>query len=318
MAAATVLAGTVSAAMPPMAAVAAMTLIVTLSPTWRRGSRLGSWRCRARWRPGALRWWRRGRCLWRRSGGVLRAAFDNLVQFASVEPDAAAFRAVVDLDALALGHHQVHVAARTGHAGLGHTNLGHANLGHPSRDAGGRIRCVVAHAETPSLIRAVTSTPVLDAASGQDRRDRGLYQSTTPHAPASSGPTAPSRTLDADTAARPAPLSAAASSESPPGTSPPATAPRAPRAAVRSGIPPKTPAPRRSRPAEGSPRPPARPPRRAPADRARRQRKIRGWSARRKTASHARNADTGIAKPLREPREAPQGPNYPRHQTLSG
>src|ERR1044072_2111610 len=38
-----------------------------------------------------------------RGGGV---AFDELVEFTAVEPDAAALRAVVDLDALAVGHGQ--------------------------------------------------------------------------------------------------------------------------------------------------------------------------------------------------------------------
>ncbi|MDB5866350.1 MAG: hypothetical protein JWO70_4156 [Betaproteobacteria bacterium] len=35
--------------------------------------------------------------------------FDNLVQLASIEPDASALRTVVDFDALALGHYESHV-----------------------------------------------------------------------------------------------------------------------------------------------------------------------------------------------------------------
>lgn len=36
--------------------------------------------------------------------------FDDLVQFAAVEPDAAAFGAVIDLNTVALGHQQVYIA----------------------------------------------------------------------------------------------------------------------------------------------------------------------------------------------------------------
>ena len=38
------------------------------------------------------------------------AAFDDLVEFATVEPDPATLRAIVDLDALALAHNQINAA----------------------------------------------------------------------------------------------------------------------------------------------------------------------------------------------------------------
>jgi hypothetical protein len=42
-----------------------------------------------------------------------RAPFDYLVEFASVQPHAAAFRAVVDFDTLTLGHNEVDPAMWT-------------------------------------------------------------------------------------------------------------------------------------------------------------------------------------------------------------
>lgn len=41
----------------------------------------------------------------------LNRSFDQLVQFASIQPDPTAGRAVVDLDALAIGHDEVHALA---------------------------------------------------------------------------------------------------------------------------------------------------------------------------------------------------------------
>src|SRR5690606_6714068 len=53
---------------------------------------------------------RRARGLrWRRHRGA--RAFDQHVQLAAIQPDAAALRAVVDLDALAVGHGQLDVGA---------------------------------------------------------------------------------------------------------------------------------------------------------------------------------------------------------------
>src|SRR5688572_30517102 len=45
-------------------------------------------------------------------------SFDDLVQLPAVEPDAAALRAVVDLHALPVRHHQGHTALRTIHRSL--------------------------------------------------------------------------------------------------------------------------------------------------------------------------------------------------------
>src|SRR3546814_16556750 len=52
----------------------------------------------------------------RRRGLGLRAAVDDLVELAAIEPHAAAARAVVDLHAVALRHHQRLVVDRTFHA----------------------------------------------------------------------------------------------------------------------------------------------------------------------------------------------------------
>jgi|TARA_R110000796_G_scaffold14299_6_gene46653 hypothetical protein len=51
---------------------------------------------------GCLRWWRRSFAL---------ASFDDLVELATIEPDATALRAEVDLDALAVAHRQLSVFA---------------------------------------------------------------------------------------------------------------------------------------------------------------------------------------------------------------
>ena len=53
---------------------------------------------------------------------VAGGALQNLVELAPVEPDAAALRAIVDLDALALAHHQRDGAMGAGH-GAGHSTL---------------------------------------------------------------------------------------------------------------------------------------------------------------------------------------------------
>src|SRR3546814_1731844 len=52
----------------------------------------------------------------RRRGLGLCAAVDDLVELAAIEPHAAAARAVVDLHAVARGHHQRLVVDRTFHA----------------------------------------------------------------------------------------------------------------------------------------------------------------------------------------------------------
>ncbi len=47
------------------------------------------------------------------------ATLDDLVQFPPVEPDAAALRAIVDLDTLTVAHHERDLADRTGHSNGG-------------------------------------------------------------------------------------------------------------------------------------------------------------------------------------------------------
>ncbi len=70
--------------------------------------------------------WRLGQGGWLglglRSGLAVRAALDQLVELAAIEPDAAAFRAVVDFYALALGHGEQGV--RTDRALHGLTSFG--------------------------------------------------------------------------------------------------------------------------------------------------------------------------------------------------
>ena len=175
---------------------------------------------------------------------ILRVALDDLVQLAAVQPDAAAFRAVVDLDPLAVAHHQVHPAARAGHASLGHASWGMPSWGMPPGPPAAGIRCVVAHADAPSPARAGTSTDVLDdgpaplvsrlthpsPAICQDRHrrpsstDQDDAPDRRPHPsgpgsrryavcvtqPRPPGPTAPSRRRDGGIAARPARPSPAA------------------------------------------------------------------------------------------------------------
>ncbi|MNO08936.1 hypothetical protein D3C81_2318390 [compost metagenome] len=51
---------------------------------------------------GLLRHLLHGRLLHRRG---CHGALEDLVEFAAVQPDTSAFRAVIDLDALAFGHH---------------------------------------------------------------------------------------------------------------------------------------------------------------------------------------------------------------------
>ncbi|OOL33909.1 hypothetical protein BOO94_31315 [Pseudomonas sp. FSL W5-0299] len=47
------------------------------------------------------------------SGASVGAALDDLVELASIQPNATAFRTIVDLDALALAHDQIDPAGRT-------------------------------------------------------------------------------------------------------------------------------------------------------------------------------------------------------------
>ena len=62
---------------------------------------------------------RRGRGRRARGGGArCFAALDDLVEFAAVEPDAAALRALVDLDALAFAHYQRDAAGRAEKTGV--------------------------------------------------------------------------------------------------------------------------------------------------------------------------------------------------------
>jgi hypothetical protein len=59
---------------------------------------------------------RLGCCAWRFFTGI---SLDDLVEFAAVKPDAAALRAIVDLDALALTHHKANATGRAKHSGGG-------------------------------------------------------------------------------------------------------------------------------------------------------------------------------------------------------
>jgi hypothetical protein len=52
-----------------------------------------------------------------RRGCGRAAAFDNLVKFAAIKPDAAALRAIINLDALPVAHRQRHAAYGAGHGG---------------------------------------------------------------------------------------------------------------------------------------------------------------------------------------------------------
>ena len=52
-----------------------------------------------------------------RRGRSRAAAFNNLVKFAAIKPDAAALRAIVNLDALPVAHRQRHAANGAGHRG---------------------------------------------------------------------------------------------------------------------------------------------------------------------------------------------------------
>ena len=59
-------------------------------------------RCRLRWRGLRLR----------SSPIVARATFDDLVEFAAIQPDSTAFGAIINLDALPFAHNQIHPASR--------------------------------------------------------------------------------------------------------------------------------------------------------------------------------------------------------------
>ena len=63
---------------------------------------------------------------------LLYLAVDDLVELAAVEPDAAAFRTIVDFDRLALTHHQIDLAGGAQHPG-GHltSHLFDRNLARP-------------------------------------------------------------------------------------------------------------------------------------------------------------------------------------------
>ena len=55
---------------------------------------------------------------------IAGAAIDDLVEFAAIEPDAATLRAIVDLDALPLAHHEID-AACWAQQPLGRTTIYH-------------------------------------------------------------------------------------------------------------------------------------------------------------------------------------------------
>lgn len=56
-------------------------------------------------------------------GDVGGGALQDLVQFAAIEPDAAALRAIIDLDPLALAHHEGDGAMGAGHGWGGQGTL---------------------------------------------------------------------------------------------------------------------------------------------------------------------------------------------------
>ncbi len=84
-----------------------------LTPTRRRSSGLGAWR-RCTRRPGALHWWRRRRCP-QVATQSLYCALRSMILGETSSPRSnqtpQAFRAIVDLDPLALGHQQVHAGS---------------------------------------------------------------------------------------------------------------------------------------------------------------------------------------------------------------
>jgi hypothetical protein len=71
-----------------------------------------TWRCKSGWRLRRNGLWRSLRC--RHLGS--HAAFDDLVQLATIKPNAAALRAIVDLDALAVTHDKRDLANRAWHS----------------------------------------------------------------------------------------------------------------------------------------------------------------------------------------------------------
>jgi hypothetical protein len=54
---------------------------------------------------------------WSRRRRILGASLEDLVEFPSVEPNPAALRAIVNLDALSLTHHKGNLTDRTWHTG---------------------------------------------------------------------------------------------------------------------------------------------------------------------------------------------------------
>jgi hypothetical protein len=92
----------------------ALFLLVVTAAVRGMGLRGGMWRAicwRMCWR---LRWGRRVLGRWR--SGLRGSAIDDLVQLTTIEPNAAALGAKINLDAAALGHRQVNALAyRTQH-----------------------------------------------------------------------------------------------------------------------------------------------------------------------------------------------------------
>jgi hypothetical protein len=84
-----------------VAASVVIVIIVVTAAAWRFGVGLGG-TARGFGLVDGLRGWARGSL----GGGGTGGAFDDLVQLATVQPDATAFRAIVDLYSATVGHNE--------------------------------------------------------------------------------------------------------------------------------------------------------------------------------------------------------------------
>lgn len=71
-----------------------------------------------------LRLGERGRLWLRRGRRIPAGTLDDLVEFASIKPDAAALRTVIDLDTLAFAHHERDAAGRADQTREGRCHMG--------------------------------------------------------------------------------------------------------------------------------------------------------------------------------------------------
>lgn len=113
---------------------------------------------------------RRLRRTGRGRGDIGRGALQDLVQFAAVQPDAPAGRAIVDLDALALAHHQRDGAMGAGH-GAGHSSLhqGGSVVG-PRWGAGADWQCGPARTRKRARVAKASFWSTFVAMNGDFRR----------------------------------------------------------------------------------------------------------------------------------------------------